>query len=193
MKRIALVLVLVAAVVGLTRFLWPRTETLRLPGRTDTVTVTSAELDTVWRTRIRDRWREVATTDTLTLVDTLWQTKVETVAVLAPRWYLDSAKIAAERGDSSYYALTWLAADSGTVRRRDRVERQVTLGPVRQIATDSSGLHVDYGEFRSCSLAGVSGLGVRLPLGIKLGPGASCGVQLSGGGFGCVAGASVAF
>jgi len=192
MKRAAFVVLLLAAAIAGTRLLWPRTETLRLPGRTDTVTVTRAELDTVWRERVRDRWRQLSTTDTVLLVDTMWQTRAETVAVLAPRWYLDSARIAAERGDSSYYALTWLAADSGVMRRRERVERHVTPGPVRQIATDSAGLHVDYGAFRSCPLAGLSGLGLRLPLGVTIGPGGSCGLGTDGG-LGCTVGLSLTF
>lgn len=168
--------IIVAASVVLTavvvRALFPKTETrtLTLPGSTDTVEVTRTDLDTLWRERVE--WREVATTDTVVLADTVFQTAVETVTVLPGRWYLDSARLAQSFGDTSYYALTWLEADSADrngIRRRNAIERHVTLGPVRQIATDSSGLSVDYGEFPGPGC----GFGCKLQWGLG---GASVGV-----------------
>lgn len=155
---LGVLLVALLAVAG-TRLLWPRTETVRLPGSTDTVTVTREHLDTVWRTRVETR--EVVTTDTLVLADTILMTEVDTVAVLPPRWYLDSASIADARGDTSYYALTWLAADSTAVERRDAIERHVTLGPVREIQTGPGGLSVEYGTFETCG--GWNPFGLDLP------------------------------
>lgn len=156
LKLIGAVVLAAALAVGLTRWLWPTTETIQLPGSTDTVTVTQERLDTVWRERVETR--EVVTTDTVVLADTVWRTEVDTVAVLEPRWYLDQARIADAKGDTSYYRLTWLAGDSANLRRRESVERHVTLGPVREIQTGPDGLSVEYGEFRSCGGWNLGGL-----------------------------------
>lgn len=155
LKQLGAALMIAVLAVAGTRLLWPREEPIRLPGSTDTVTVTKERLDTVWRERVE--WRERVTTDTVVLADTILQTEVDTVAVLPGRWYLDSASVAS-RGDTSYYALTWLAGDSSSIRRQERIERHVTPGPVRQLATDSTGLHVDYGPPVSCSGWQVGGL-----------------------------------
>lgn len=155
LKQLGAALLLVALAVAGTRLLWPREEPIQLPGSTDTVTVTREVLDTVWRERVE--WRERVTTDTVVLADTIFQTEVDTVAVLPGRWYLDSASVAS-RGDTSYYALTWLEGDSSSIRRQERIERHVTPGPLRQLATDTAGLHVDYGEAQVCSGWRVGGL-----------------------------------
>lgn len=156
LRTVGIVVLVAALSAGLTKWLWPSTETIQLPGSTDTVTVTQERLDTLWRERTETR--EVVTTDTVVLADTIFRTEVDTVALLEPRWYLTQARIAQSRGDTSYYRLTWLSADSTALERREQVERHVTLGPVREIRTDSAGLSVDYGEFRSCGGWNLGGL-----------------------------------
>lgn len=160
--------VLALLVAGvLARELFPKTETLTLPGRTDTVTVTRTQMDTVVETQVRTRTVEVHDTDTVVLSDTVWQTAVETVAVLSPRWYLDTLVAGRERGDTAVYQTTFLAADSSGIMRRDAVERQVQLGPVRQVSMDAEGLHVEYGEPPRS--------GISLPFGLSVSPGLMCG------------------
>lgn len=172
------------------RLAFPKVEEVQLPAETDTVTVTEPQVDSIVREVVR--WRERVTTDTVTVTTTRYETDTVYLATLPPRWYLAEASIGA-RGDTSTYSLVWLEADSTGVRRRKAVERQVTLGPVREIRTDAEGLHVDYAEPKTCpGLLSGDGLGLSLPLGAKLGPGGTAGVT-DDGSFGYAIGASVTF
>lgn len=144
-----LVPILVAMVVGglIVRFAFPQTRThkIHLPPETDTVTVTETELQTVTDTVVK--WRETVTTDTVLVTETIHETDTVRVATLPGRWYLDSLQAATEPGERSVFSLTYLAADSAGLVRSDRLERQVALGPIAEVHTDSAGLHVDYGEW----------------------------------------------
>lgn len=122
-----------------------RTRTIRLPSNTDTVTVTETELQTLTDTVVK--WRETVTTDTVLLTETIHETDTVRIAVLPGRWYLDSLQAPAELGETAVFSLTYLEADSAGLARSDRLERQVALGPIREVQTDSAGLHVEYGEF----------------------------------------------
>jgi len=177
------------AVLG-TRFLWPRTETLQLPGRTDTVTVTKHAIDSIHVFHLDTV--EKVTTDTVNVVTTRWRTRVDTVYRLPTRFYLDWAKLAQARGDTSFFGLIQIGADSAGIYLRRQTEAHVTLGPVRSIQTGPQGVRVDYGRFPTCPLAGLSGLGLDLPFGLKAGPGGACGLA-AGGGFDCVGGLSITF
>ena len=179
--KIGLAVLALVAAGFLARELFPKTDTITLPGRTDTVTVTRTEMDTVVETQVRTRTVEVHDTDTVVLSDTVWQTAVETVAVLSPRWYLDTLVAGTERGDTAVYQTTFLAADSGSIVRRDAVERQVQLGPVQQVSMDRSGLHVEYGDPPRS--------GVSLPFGLSVSPGLMCGAT---GGLGVLGGFIIA-
>lgn len=164
--KVGLGIVAIVAAGFLARELFPKTETLTLPGRTDTVTVTQTEMDTVVETQVETRTVEVHDTDTVVLSDTVWQTAVETVAVLSPQWYLDTLVAGRERGDTAVYQTTFLAADSTGIIRRDAVERQIQLGPVRQVSMDAEGLHVEYGDPPRS--------GIQLPFGLSVSPGLMC-------------------
>lgn len=177
LKALGVLTLAVLLTFGVTRWLFPRTETVQLPGETEVDTVTLEVVRDRWRTRVETRWRDRVTTDTLVVADTITETVPVYIPVLRGRWYLDSASIATERGDTSFYALTWLEGDSTGIQRAERVESHITLGPVTQIATDAQGLHVDYGEFRSCNPA--LG-GFDLPFGLDAGPGGACGIDTDG-------------
>lgn len=169
------VAVLVAVLsVTATRLLWPRTETLRLPARTDTVQVTNTELDSIVETVVK--WRERVTTDTVNLVRTRWRTRVDTVVRLVPRWYLTWAKIAQERGGASRYGLVKLGADSAGIYRQRMVEEHVTPGPVTELRTTPTGLSVGYGTYRTCG--GWSLGGLQLPGWVPVAVGAAGGIAV---------------
>lgn len=172
MKKIAgaIVLVLLVAIASsaATKVLWPTVDRVQLPAETDTVTLAPLDLGILWKDRIEPVWLETVTTDTVRVVDSVRVTDTVHVDRLPPRWYLDSASFAA-RGDTSLYSLTWFATDTtGQLLRRDAVESHVTLGPVKQIATDAEGLHVEYGDPPSS--------GIKLPFGIEVSTGTVCGV-----------------
>lgn len=165
LKKLGGVVLLVAAVVVATRMLWPKeVERPAPPATADTVGVTSEEL-----AEIQQAWfryvPEEATSDERNQVDTLYRTRervvhsVDTVreadtirvvvARLPARWYLDTLTAPREAGDSARYALTWLKGrESGDVVRRDQLVRHpAPPGPIESVATDSSGLHVEYGTW----------------------------------------------
>lgn len=164
---VGVVAILLGGLVG--HFAFPQTETVQLPGETDTVRVTEREVDSI-RVVHHDTTR-VVTTDTVNTVTTRWRTRVDTVHVLPTRFFLDWATIAS-RGDTSYFGLVELGADSAGIYRRSQVEAHVTLGPVRSITTGPQGLDVDYGNPPRPSVS----LG-----GIDLSPGFACGLAGAGG------------
>jgi hypothetical protein len=149
MKPIAWIAIAVLFALAV-RAVWPRTvtvtEIITLPSQTDTVLVESTAIDSVERIVYRDR-PPVFSTDTLTLRDTIYITGTDTIAALPLRWRL-IALHAGHRLDSPTYVSGEALAFDGRLTRVQSVEQfPVTLGPVTDIRTDASGIHVNFGAW----------------------------------------------
>ena len=147
MKYVPWVALLVLGILA-GRALFPRTvtvtELVTIPGSTDTVVVTTTELDSIEVVRFRDR--PVVTTDTLVLRDTVFLAG-DTLEALPLQWRL-RALAAGHRLDMPTFVSGEALAYDGRLTRLQSVEQYpVTLGPVRQIWTDERGIHVDFGEW----------------------------------------------
>lgn len=137
------------------------------PESSDTVGVTPAELAEIQRAW----WSEIpeeATSDRRNQADTVYQTDTRVVQrpagacltgpesveleveplALEGRWYLDTLQAPRAPGDSGLYAVTYLEGDTtGRVTRQDALMRHPSPpGPLRSVAMDAQGLHVEYAD-----------------------------------------------
>ena len=165
------------AVLGLLlgRALFPRHvteyETITLPSTPDTVLVQDTVIETRWRIR------EVVTTDTLNLTDTVRITIERPIGELN-RLFIDTVQVGEFFGDSTYVATTRVRADSTGVFRTDELHRLITIGYLRSLAATPEGIEVDFAEFPkpppSCNLGcrlqwGLGGAAAGLILGVVFG------------------------
>lgn len=134
------------------------TETITLPGTTDTVTVTTTVLDSVEKVVFRDR--PVVTTDTVILVETRYVTRPDTLTVLAPRWRLTALEAGQSLTEPTYVSADLLRYDGALTRIQSVEHYPVTLGPVEAIRTGPGGIRIEFGTWpeppRTC------GVGCRL-------------------------------
>lgn len=165
LKQLVGALLLTAIGAGAMYALGPeqRVEVPAPPAKAETVGVTPdelAEIQRAWFEGVPDE----ATSDERNQVDTLYRTekqivqRVDTVVkgggtdtvvryvALPGRWYVDSLTAPQSPGDSAVYAMTWLEGrPTGEVLRQDAAMRHPSPpGPLKSVAADSAGVHVDY-------------------------------------------------
>jgi hypothetical protein len=146
-------------------------ETITLPSTPDTVLVQDTIIETRWRIR------EVVTTDTLNLTDTVRITIERPIDELN-RLFIDTIQVGEFFGDSTYVATTRIRADSTGLFRTDELHRLITIGYLRSLAATPEGIEVDFAEFPkpppSCNLGcrlqwGLGGAAAGLILGVVFG------------------------
>jgi hypothetical protein len=147
------------------------TEILTLPSTPDTVFVQDTIIETKWRIR------DVVTTDTLNLTDTVTIT-IERPVDQLNRLFIDTVTVGQYLGDTTKVATTRIRTDSSGVFRQDELHRLITIGHLRSIAATDSAVEVDFIPFpeppKSCGFGckmtwGLGGTAVGVIIGVVFG------------------------
>ena len=177
MKLSTALLIGAVAVLGflLGHNLWPAVRVeervIRVPLTPDTVFLADTVIETRWRIR------DVVTTDTLNLTDTVRIT-IERPIGQINRLFIDTVTVGEFFGDTMLVATTRIKSSPAGVLRQDELHRLITIGYLRSIAVTDSALEVDFAPFpekpKSCGFGckvqiGLGGAAVGLIIGVVFG------------------------
>jgi hypothetical protein len=151
------ILVIAVAVVAAAaaRELFPRTETIIIPGPSPEPVVVTVSGDSVELAHLRELvsrmevdLRNLAHVDTVNHIDTVFvEDTIRLGFDVTPRWYLDSLALAQELGGQSIAQATLFGADSAGVYMSNQTLTYWTPGPLLGATSDSSGVQLLWGEF----------------------------------------------
>ena len=155
--------------------MWPATKTeqvvVQVPLTPDTVFIQDTVIDTRWRIR------DVVTTDTLNLTDTVRITIERPIGEIN-RLFIDTVTVGEFFGDTMLVATTRIRSTNAGILRQDELHRLVTIGYLRSIVVTDSSLEVDFAPFpekpKSCGFGckvqiGLGGAAVGLIIGVVFG------------------------